>query len=54
MKLVRKGYVPLELPVNYVARSFAEGKKVSITRDGLTWLWTILKLRLSPIGRGPG
>ena len=53
MKLVRKGYVPLELPVNYVARSFAEGKKVSITRDGLTWLWTILKLRLSPIGRGP-
>src|SRR5437588_5637637 len=52
MKLVRKGYVPLELPVNYAARSFAEGKKVSVTRDGLTWLWTILKLRLSPIGRG--
>ena len=53
MKLVRKGYLPLELPVNYAARSFAEGKKVSVTRDGLTWLWTILKLRLSPIGRGP-
>jgi hypothetical protein len=53
MKLVRKGYIPLELPVNYVARSFAEGKKVSFTRDGLTWLWTILKLRVSPIGRGP-
>src|SRR4051812_34582199 len=53
MKLVRKGYVPLELPVNYAARSFAEGKKVSFTRDGLTWLWTIAKLRLSPIGRGP-
>jgi len=53
MKLVRKGYVPLELPVNYAARSFAEGKKVSFTRDGLTWLWTILKLRLSPIGRSP-
>jgi len=53
MKLVRKGYIPLELPVNYTARSFAEGKKVSFTRDGLTWLWTILKLRLAPIGRGP-
>src|SRR4051812_19809832 len=53
MKLVRKGYVPLELPVNHAARSFAEGKKVSFTRDGLTWLWTIAKLRLSPIGRGP-
>lgn len=45
MKLVRKGYIPLELPVNYAARSFAEGKKVSFTRDGMAWLWTILKLR---------
>ena len=53
MKLVRKGYVPVELPVNYVSRSFAEGKKVSFTRDGMTWLWTIAKMRLSPIGRGP-
>lgn len=53
IKLVRKGYVPVELPVNYTSRSFTEGKKVSFTRDGLTWLWTILKLRLSPIGRGP-
>jgi SAM-dependent methyltransferase len=53
IKLVRKGYVPVELPVNYASRSFTEGKKVSFTRDGLTWLWTILKLRLSPIGRGP-
>jgi glycosyltransferase involved in cell wall biosynthesis len=53
IKLVRKGYVPVELPVNYAARSFAEGKKVSFVRDGLTWLWTILKLRFSPIGRGP-
>ena len=53
MKLVRKGYVPVELPVNYASRSFAEGKKVSFTRDGLTWLWTIPKMRLSPLGRGP-
>lgn len=53
IKLVRKGYVPVELPVNYASRSFAEGKKVSFTRDGLTWLWTILKLRFAPIGRGP-
>jgi len=45
MKLIRKGYIPLELPVNYAARSFAEGKKVSFTRDGMAWLWTILKLR---------
>jgi hypothetical protein len=51
MKLVRKGYVPVELPVNYLARSFAEGKKVSVTRDGLTWIWTILRARFSPLTR---
>ena len=34
MKLVRKGYIPLEIPVNYIARSFAEGKKVRFFRDG--------------------
>jgi glycosyltransferase involved in cell wall biosynthesis len=52
MKLVRKGYVPLEIPVNYTSRSFAEGKKVSFVRDGLTWITTILRFRLNPIGPG--
>jgi hypothetical protein len=53
IKLVRKGYVPLELPVNYFARSFAEGKKVSVSQDGVTWAWKILKFCLSPIGTRP-
>jgi hypothetical protein len=52
MKLVRKGYLPLEIPVNYASRSFAEGKKVSFTRDGLTWVGTILQYRLRAIGPG--
>jgi hypothetical protein len=52
MKLVRKGYLPLEIPVNYASRSFAEGKKVSFVRDGLTWVTTILRFRLFPIGPG--
>jgi hypothetical protein len=49
IKLVRKGYVPVEIPVNYEARSFTEGKKVSVTRDGFTWVWTILKARFAPM-----
>lgn len=52
IKLVRKGYTPRELPVNYVSRSFAEGKKVSVTRDGMTWVLTILRARFSPLGNG--
>jgi hypothetical protein len=50
IKLVRKGYVPLELPVNYVSRSFSEGKKVRVVRDGLTWVWTILRARFCALG----
>ncbi len=52
IKLARKGYRPLELPVNYVSRSFADGKKVSVTRDGMTWVFTILRARFSSLGNG--
>jgi hypothetical protein len=50
IKLVRKGYIPVELPVNYESRSFSEGKKVSVMRDGLTWTWTIIRARFSKLG----
>jgi len=47
IKLVRKGYSPLEIPVNYRARSFREGKKVSTFRDPITWIWALIKYRFS-------
>ncbi len=50
VKLVRKGYVPTEVPVNYTSRSHAEGKKITIWRDGLNIPWIILKSLLAPIG----
>jgi hypothetical protein len=53
IKLVRKGYRPREIGVNYASRSYSEGKKVSVWRDALTWLWTDLRLRLGPLGRRP-
>jgi hypothetical protein len=49
IKLVRKGYRPLEVPVNYRSRSFREGKKVRLFRDPLTWLWVDLKLRFTRV-----
>ncbi|EDY19952.1 glycosyl transferase family 2 [Chthoniobacter flavus Ellin428] len=49
VKLVRKGYRPLELPVNYRSRSFKQGKKVSMIRDPLMWLRALVKLRLATI-----
>ena len=49
VKLIRKGYRPLELPVNYRSRSFKQGKKVSMVRDPLMWLHALLKLRLAKI-----
>ena len=49
IKFVRKGYRPLEIPVNYSSRSFREGKKVRLFRDPLTWLWIDLKLRFARV-----
>jgi hypothetical protein len=49
IKLLRKGYVPLEIPVNYASRSFKEGKKVSMWRDPLTWFRALVKFRFSPL-----
>ena len=53
IKLVRKGYRPLEVPVNYRSRSFSEGKKVRLVRDPLTWIWAALKYRFAPLGPVP-
>jgi hypothetical protein len=49
IKLVRKGYRPLEVPVNYRSRSFREGKKVRLFPDPFTWLWVDLKLRFARV-----
>jgi len=49
IKLVRKGYRPVEIPVNYRSRSFKSGKKVSVLRDPWTWLWALLKLRFTTV-----
>ena len=47
IKFLLKGYKPTEIPVNYRSRSFAEGKKVSLFRDPLTWMRILFKLRFS-------
>ena len=52
-KLVRRGHVPVEVPVNYKSRSFAEGKKVRFFRDPVTWLETIVASRFEPLASDP-
>jgi hypothetical protein len=49
IKLLRKGYEPLEIPVNYTSRSFGEGKKVRFFRDPITWIWALVRFRLAPL-----
>jgi glycosyltransferase involved in cell wall biosynthesis len=49
IKLVRKGYRPIEIPVNYRSRSYSQGKKVSMWRDPLTWIRALVKYRLCRI-----
>ena len=45
IKLVRKGHRPIEIPISYKSRSFKEGKKISLLRDPLTWIWALVKYR---------
>ena len=47
IKLIRKGYTPTEIPVNYSSRSFKEGKKVNMFRDPLTWVKALFKYRFA-------
>jgi Glycosyl transferase family 2 len=56
IKLLRKGYRAFEVPINYRARSFTEGKKVTVFRDPLTWLRALVKYRTSRLypEYGPG
>jgi SAM-dependent methyltransferase len=49
VKMVRVGYRPIEIPVNYRSRSFKEGKKVSTLRDPINWLRALAWLRVTRI-----
>jgi len=49
IKLVRRGYRPLEMPVNYRSRSFKEGKKIRMFRDPLTWIAALVKHRFAKL-----
>jgi hypothetical protein len=49
IKLIRKGYRPIELPVNYRSRSLRQGKKVRMFRDPLTWIRALIRFRMVPL-----
>ncbi len=48
-KLLRAGYRPVEVPVSYRSRSFAEGKKVSVVADPWSWVVACFKYRFAPL-----
>lgn len=47
--LIRKGYRPIEIPVNYRSRSFRSGKKIRPFVDPWNWLWALLRLRFTKV-----
>jgi glycosyltransferase involved in cell wall biosynthesis len=42
---IRRGAIPIEIPVQYKARSFTEGKKINLILDPITWLIALIKFR---------
>ena len=53
IKLVRRGYRPIEIPITYRSRSFSEGKKIRMWRDPVTWLRALVKYRFARLGPPP-
>jgi 2-polyprenyl-3-methyl-5-hydroxy-6-metoxy-1,4-benzoquinol methylase len=49
IKLIRSGYTPIEIPVNYRSRSFLDGKKVRMFADPVTWLIALIKFRFTKV-----
>lgn len=45
-KLLKRGANIIEVPVQYKARGFVQGKKIG-WRDGLQAIWTLLRYRFS-------
>jgi glycosyltransferase involved in cell wall biosynthesis len=45
IKLIRRGHLPIEIPIRYKSRSFKEGKKISMFRDPVSWIWALAKFR---------
>ena len=45
IKLIRMGHRPIEIPISYESRSFKQGKKISMFRDPVTWIWALVKFR---------
>jgi glycosyltransferase involved in cell wall biosynthesis len=52
-KLVRAGYIPMEIPVSYHSRSFSEGKKVRLFGDPLSWFVACARYRFAPVFEAP-
>lgn len=52
-KLVRSGYMPLEVPVSYQARGFHKGKKIRPFRDPPTWIAACFRFRFCALRPSP-
>jgi SAM-dependent methyltransferase len=49
IKFLRKGYQPVEIPVNYTSRSMKQGKKVTLIGDPITCLKAEFRFRKTPL-----
>ena len=49
IKFIRKGFIPIEIPVNYSSRSFTEGKKIRPFLDPIQWIFALIKFRWGPL-----
>ena len=46
-KFIKKGYIPLEVPISYISRSFTEGKKVVFYKVAVKVFVAVIKFRFT-------
>jgi glycosyltransferase involved in cell wall biosynthesis len=48
-KAIRRGSIPIEVPILYVSRSFSEGKKIRFFYDPMTWIIALIRFRFGKL-----
>lgn len=48
-KAIRRGSQPIEVPIQYISRSFSEGKKIRFFYDPMTWIFALVRFKFGKL-----
>jgi hypothetical protein len=48
-KAIRRGSQPIEVSIQYISRSFSEGKKIRFFYDPMTWIIALVRFKFGKL-----